>query len=176
MTQALHLNNGQTLIEAQANHNLQQNFVPQNAVAEANSKAFHAKRASVNREVERTLFDTLRLIIKSDWLRRAFIIFVIASVIGFVASVYFYFAGQRDVPPLLRLLTNKDGVIGGAVNVNLRLEPAGNVLKILPQGTKVRALEERDGWVRVKVTELPFGTPADGTDTGWVIGKYIQFE
>jgi len=111
-------------------------------------------------------------------LHRAFIVFLIIALIGLVASVYFRFAGQHTAPPVIGWLVNKEGVIGveGITKVNLRLEPKnGAILKELPQGTKVRALEDREGWVRVKVTELPSGTPSDGIDTGWVLGRYIQF-
>jgi serine/threonine protein kinase len=169
--------NGQSPVDPHASHNLQTHFVQQNTIAERSPEALHTRRVALNRDVERNVFDNMRAIIRSDWLRRAFIVFLIASLIGLVASVYFRFAGQHTAPPIFDFFINKDGVIGaGAINVNLRLEPEGNVLKILPKGTKVRALEERDGWVRVKVTELPPGAPSDGIDTGWVIGKYIQFD
>ena len=169
------INHGQSPVAPHTKNNLQTQFVQQNTVAQPGAEALSARRAQVNRVAERNVFDNLRAIIKSDWLRRAFIVFLIASLIGLVASVYFRFAGQYSAPPIVNWF-NKDGVIGGAINVNLRLEPEGNVLKILPKGTKVRALEERDGWVRVKVTELPPGTPSDGIDTGWVIGRYILFD
>jgi serine/threonine protein kinase len=163
------INNGQSRVDPHPGNHLQTHFVEPETGAEKSPEVIQRKRVQDNRVVDRNVFDNMRAIIKSDWLRRAFIVFLIASVIGLVASVYFYFAGEQ--------LGSKVGVIGGGViNVNLRLEPEGNVLKILPKGTKVRALEERNGWVRVKVTELPPGTPSDGIDTGWVIGRSIQFD
>jgi serine/threonine protein kinase len=163
------INNGQSRVDPLASNRLQTHFVEQKTVAEKSPEVIQIKRVQDHRVVDRNVFDNMRAIIRSDWLRRAFIVFLIASVIGLVASVYFYFAGEHLGP--------KVGVIGGGViNVNLRLEPEGNVLKILPKGTKVRVLEERNGWVRVKVTELPPGTPSDGIDTGWVIGRSIQFD
>jgi serine/threonine protein kinase len=170
--------NGQTPASAQAHNGLQNHFVQQNAAIEKKPEAYQTKRVEANRAVGRSLFDNIRALIKSGWLHRAFIVFLIIALIGLVASVYFRFAGQHTAPPVIGWLVNKEGVIGveGITKVNLRLEPKnGAILKELPQGTKVRALEDREGWVRVKVTELPSGTPLDGIDTGWVLGRYIQF-
>jgi serine/threonine protein kinase len=169
---------GQTPASAQAHNGLQNHFVQQNAAIEKKPEAYQTKRVEANRAVGRSLFDNIRALIKSGWLHRAFIVFLIIALIGLVASVYFRFAGQHTAPPVIGWLVNKEGVIGveGITKVNLRLEPKnGAILKELPQGTKVRALEDREGWVRVKVTELPSGTPSDGIDTGWVLGRYIQF-
>jgi serine/threonine protein kinase len=166
--------NGQAF-NGQTNHGLANQFIQQPAAVERRpDEAQRLRRTSANNLAEQNIFDQLRSVIKSDWLRYTFIIFVIAAIIGLAASAYFHFAGPRNTPSILNWIS-KDGVIGnGALNVNLRSEPAGNVLKSLPQGTKVRTLEERDGWVRVKVLELPPGTPSEGLDTGWVNGKYIQ--
>jgi serine/threonine protein kinase len=177
--------NQQAHAAAQAHNGLHNQFVQQNAVIEKKPEAFQTRKMGSRRAVERDFFDSIRAFVKSDWLRRAFIVFLIAALIGIVASVYFRFAGQTTTIPIISELVSKEGVIGGmvngkrVVNANLRSEPnvsTGEVLKWLPQGTKVRALEERDGWVRVKVTELPSGSASDGIDTGWVLGRYVQFD
>jgi serine/threonine protein kinase len=168
--------NGQTPATPQAHNGLQNHFVRQDAAVEKRPEAYQTKKVGANRANARNLFDTVHVFIRSDWLRRAFIVFLIAALIGLVASVYFRFAGQRTALPSLTLF-NKEGVIGGGpANVNLRSEPntRSEVLKWLPQGTKVSVLEEREGWSRVKVTELPAGTASDNIDTGWVLGRYIQ--
>lgn len=171
-------NNAQPPVAAQAHNGLQNNFVRQDAIIEKKPEAFQTKKVQANRVVERNTFDYVRAFVRSDWLRRAFIVFVIAAIVGGVAAVYFHFAGQHIPIPGLSQLGNKEGVIGGGgiTRVNLRAEPAnGKILKELPQGTKVRALEEREGWTRVNVTELPPGSASDGIDTGWVLGRYIQY-
>jgi serine/threonine protein kinase len=157
----------QTPAAAQMHKAMHHQVVPQNGLAEKRPEALQTRRMGSSQPVERDFFDNIRAFIKSDWLRRAFIVFLIAALIGIVASVYFRFAEMR-----------KNGVIGNAVNVNLRSEPntRSEVLKWLPQGTRVRALEEQEGWVRVKITELPAGGASDGIDTGWVDRRYVQFE
>lgn len=175
--------NRQAPAAAPAHNGLHNQLVQQNGGLEKRPENYQTRKMGGPRAVERDFFDTIRAFIRSDWLRRAFIVFLIAALIGIVASVYFRFAGQRSAPSLLDLFTNKYGVIDGVVNgkplVNayLRSEPdAGSAaLRMLPQGTKVRALEEQKGWVRVKVTELPSGSVSDGVDTGWVLGRYVQF-
>jgi hypothetical protein len=119
---------------------------------------------------------TIRIPFKSEWLSRAFILFLIAAFIGLAASTYFHFAGETGSQGLLGLLQSKEGAISGALNVNLRGEPGGAVLVVLPQGTRVRVLEERSGWFRVKVVRWPGPPPDAAADTGWVGGQFVKLD
>ncbi|HSF25016.1 MAG TPA: serine/threonine protein kinase [Blastocatellia bacterium] len=119
----------------------------------------------------------IKAFVTSGWLRRVFIVFLAAALIGLVASTYYYFAERRGVfPPFFEQFGAREGLIAGADNVNLRSEPRGPVLVALPAGTRVRALEDRGGWVRVKVLERPDTPPDNATDTGWVDGRFIRFD
>jgi hypothetical protein len=117
-------------------------------------------------------FDNLRAAVSSEWLRRVFIIFLAAALVGLAASTYYHFAGQKMGLPFLS--QSKDARISGAQNVNLRSDPFGAVLVALPSGTRVRVVEERSGWSRVKVLEWS-GTPPDNApDSGWVDGRFVK--
>ena len=117
----------------------------------------------------------MRAVISSEWLRRVFIIFLAAALIGLAASTYYHFADQRTGLPFFGSST-KDGRIGGALNVNLRIDPAGAVLVAVPAGTRVRVIEERGGWVRIKVLDWA-GTPPDSApDSGWVDGRFVKLD
>ncbi|HEY7544739.1 MAG TPA: SH3 domain-containing protein, partial [Blastocatellia bacterium] len=105
-----------------------------------------------------------RVKIKTEWLRVAFIILLLAALIGIVASTYFHFA-----EPVFR-----EGAISDAPNVNMRSEPGGSVVMVLPEGTKLRVYEERNGWSRVKVMELPGAQPINAALEGWVSSKFIK--
>jgi len=121
---------------------------------------------------ERGFFDKLRAAVSSEWLRRVFIIFLAAALVGLAASTYYHFAGQKMGIPFLS--QSKDARISGAQNVNLRSDPFGSVLAALPSGTRVRVVEERGGWSRVKVLEWS-GTPPDNPpDGGWVDGRFVK--
>jgi hypothetical protein len=50
------------------------------------------------------------------------------------------------------------------------------VLLALPAGTRVRALEDRGGWIRIRVLEWAGGPPDNATDTGWVDGRFVRFD
>ncbi len=178
------LNHRQSPVDPHANNNLQTHFVQQKAVVEKSPEAFRTKRVQVNRDVERNVFDNVRTFIRSDWLRRAFIVFLIASLIGLVASVYFRFAGQHTAPQIVNWFNDKEGVIGGTGFVNLRTEPNSRSasLRWLPKGTKIRAIEQREGWIKVKVVsvppiDLPQDAPKDrlDADIGWISNSLIQF-
>lgn len=120
---------------------------------------------------------SIKAFVTSEWLRRVFIVFLAAALIGLVASTYYYFAERRGVlPSPFEWLRARQGSIAGADNVNLRTEPRGQVLVTLPAGTRVRSLEERGGWVRVQVLEWPGVPPDNTTDTGWVDGRFIRFD
>lgn len=182
--QALHnatlAGQGQAPVVTHTNHSLQNQFVQQNAVAENQPEALRRQRPPVNRAADSNVFDKMRTIFKSDWLRRAFIIFLVAALVGLVASVYFHFAGQRNIFSN----ADKDGIIGGSGFVNLRAEPntKSTALRWLPKGTKVRALDEHEGWIKVRVmavppVDLPPDAPKDrlDADTGWISNGLIQF-
>ena len=120
---------------------------------------------------ERGFFDSLQALIRSDWLRRAFIVLLFAAVIGLASSIYHYYA-EKPIPSVFE--NGKDGVIDGAVNVNLRSEPGGAVLSVLPVNSRVRLLEERGNWVRVRVLNWAGGTPAGAPDSGWVNKQFVK--
>jgi serine/threonine protein kinase len=147
----------------------------------ANAGAGVAGRASLKeksaaelrnrREAERTFFDNLRTTISSDWLRRVFLVFLVAAVVGLAASTYYYFAEHNNVLPDI---FQKDASIGGnAANVNLRSEPGGSVLAIMPAGTRVRVLEDRGKWLKVRVLNWAGAPPANAPDSGWVDGQFV---
>lgn len=119
---------------------------------------------------------SLKAFVTSEWLRRVFIVFLAAALVGLVASTYYYFAERGVLPSIFERLGAREGLIGGADNVNLRSEPRGQVLVTLPAGTRVRSLEDRGGWVKVKVLEWPGAPPDNTTDTGWVDGRFIRFD
>jgi serine/threonine protein kinase len=117
--------------------------------------------------------DNIRAAISSEWLRRVFIIFLAAALIGLAASTYYHFAGSKVGLPFL---SHKDGRITGAQNVNLRSDPFGSVLVALPTGTRVRVAEERGNWMRVNILDWA-GTPPDGApDSGWVDSRFVKLD
>jgi len=61
-------------------------------------------------------------------------------------------------------------------NVNLRTDPSGSVAATLPAGTRVRVVEERSGWLRVKVLEWAGNPPDNPPDSGWVDGRFVRMD
>jgi serine/threonine protein kinase len=122
------------------------------------------------------VFERLRRVVNSDWLRRAFILFLIAALTGLAASTYYYFAGGGA--PFEEAVSGEDGLVAGAPNVNLRSDPSrqGAVMAVLPEGTRVRAFESRDGWRRVKVLEWPGSAPDNAVGAGWVDNRFIRLD
>jgi serine/threonine protein kinase len=114
--------------------------------------------------IDFSAFDRLRRRFKTEWLRVAFIIFLLAALIGISASTYFHFAEPGF----------RDGLIADAPNVNMRSEPRGDVLAVLPEGTRLRVYEERDGWVRVIgwVGTAPGNAPTEG----WVNSRFVRLD
>jgi serine/threonine protein kinase len=140
-------------------------------------KSLKEKRAAElrsRREAEHSFFDNLRAAIKSDWLPRAFIVFLVAALIGLAASTYYYFAEHKS--GLVESFQGKEGSIGGdnVTNVNLRSEPGGSVLAIMPAGTRVRVLEDRGKWLRIRVLNWAGTPPANAPDGGWVDGQFVK--
>ena len=124
---------------------------------------------------ERGVLDRMRAVVNSEWLRRVFIIFLAAALIGLAASTYFHFADQRTGLPFFGS-SAKEGRIAGALNVNLRSEPFGSVLVALPEKTRVRVVEERSGWLRIKILEWAGSAPDNAPDIGWVDGRFVKMD
>ena len=55
-----------------------------------------------------------------------------------------------------------------------RMIPFGAVLAVLPGNSRVRVLEERGNWVRVRVLSWAGGTPANAPDSGWVNKQFVN--
>ena len=124
----------------------------------------------------RRMLPRLRFNFKSEWLRWAFILFLVAAFFGLAASTYYHFADQRGGGSLLGIFQAKEGAIAGALNVKLRSEPNGAVLVVLPAGTRVRIIEERGPWSRVKVLQWVGAPPEDAADTGWVGTQFVKLD
>ncbi len=119
-------------------------------------------------------FETLQAVVRSDWLRRAFTILLVAALIGLASSIYHYYA-EKPIPGFdSGSIIGKDRIVSGAVNVNLRSEPGGAVLIVLPGNSRVRILDERGSWVRVRVLSWEGGTPANAPDSGWINKQFIN--
>ena len=125
-------------------------------VVEASAKKTHVGRTHRN-ALE-------RLGIKTEWLRVVFIVLLVAALMGIAASTYFHFA-----EPVF-----SEGQIGDAPNVNMRSEPGGSVITVLPEGTRLRVYEERNGWSRVRVVEWPGAQPANASLEGWVNSRFVK--
>jgi hypothetical protein len=123
---------------------------------------------------ERGFLDRVRAVINSEWLRRVFIIFLAAALIGLAASTYYHFAGLKVGVPFFS--QGKDGRIAGADNVNLRSAPFGSVLVTLPKDARVRVLEERGNWVRVKVMDWAGMVPDNPPDSGWIDSRFVKLD
>jgi hypothetical protein len=117
----------------------------------------------------------MRAVVTSEWLRRVFIIFLAAALIGLAASTYYHFADQKGGLPFFGSQA-KDGRIANAPNVNLRSDPSGSVLVALPEGTRVRVVEERGVWVRIRILEWAGTAPDDAPDSGWVGVRYVKLD
>jgi serine/threonine protein kinase len=132
------------------------------------------RRSSRVRGSERGALDRVRAVFTSEWLRRVFILFLAAALIGLAASTYYHFADQKRGMALFGF--GKDGRIANAPNVNLRSDPAGSVLEELPEGTRVRVVEERGAWVRVRILEWAGTAPDNAPESGWVGVRYVKLD
>jgi serine/threonine protein kinase len=117
----------------------------------------------------------LRFAFKAAWLRWAFALFLVAAVIGIAVSVYYHFAEPGSTPAWFGFQT-KEGVISSALNVNLRSEPSGTVLAVLPAGTRVRIVEERGAWMRVRILHWVGAAPEGAPDNGWVGSQFVRLD
>jgi len=113
------------------------------------------------------------------WVRRLFVICMVLALAGFVAGVYLYFAnpdGRSSVMDLFHGASYKEGAIAGAPNVYMHSEPDGENVAMLPAGSRIRVLEERNNWARIKVLRWEGTPPADSPDTGWVHRRFIKLD
>jgi hypothetical protein len=124
---------------------------------------------------ERGIFDRVRAVVTSEWLRRVFIVFLAAALIGLAASTYYHFAGRGTSLPFFGA-PPKDGRIVNAPKVNLRSDPSGSVLVELPEGTRVRMVEERGAWVKIRILEWPGTVPDAAPEIGWVGVRYVKLD
>ena len=144
------------------------------SVTAPDEKSLGARKVSVQTlKVERSIFEKMRALITSEWLRRVFIIFLAAALIGLAVSTYNHFA---DPGRGTLWSASKYGRIANAPNVNLRSDPFGTVLAALPAGTRVRIDEERGNWRRVKVLDWAGTPPNNAPDTGWIDGQYVRLD
>ncbi|MCI0486153.1 MAG: serine/threonine protein kinase [Blastocatellia bacterium] len=137
------------------------------------------KKGVANEDMEQSFFDDVRAIVGSEWLRRVFVIFLVAALVGLVASTYFYFADNGPIlPSIFNTGPSRDGAVANAPRVNMRSEPrvSDNVLAELPEGTRVRVLENQSGWVRIKVLRWAGDAPSNGPDSGWIDGRYVRLD
>jgi hypothetical protein len=107
-----------------------------------------------------------------------FIICMVLALSGLIAATYLYFANPDAHPSLTGLFEGpyKDGSIAGAPNVYIRSEPDGDTKATLPAGSRVRVLEERNNWTRVRILRWEGTPPPDAPDTGWVYHRFIKLD
>lgn len=139
------------------------------------------KRLRESREAGQSFFDNLRAAINSDWLRRMFIVLLIVALIGLAASTYYYFAEKTGGLPSF-FQSNKDGQMANpskAAITNLRREPSLDdrvIITTLQNGTRVRVLEDRGQWVRVKILDWVGGPPDNPPEEGWVDKRFVKLD
>lgn len=134
-----------------------------------------APRTAVKR-TDKSFFDKLRDRIGSDWLRRAFIVFLIFALVGLAMSTYYHFSGKRiALPPIFGGSPYKTGSVVGDRDLNLRSAPnlSADVLVTLPRTTRVKVLETRGGWMKVEVIGP---MPGGAADSGWVKSEFIRLD
>jgi hypothetical protein len=145
-------------------------------VAPPDAESLRTRRMKERAAPERSFFATLQTVVRSDWLRRAFIVLLFAAIIGLASSIYHYVA-EKPVPGFdSGSFIGKEGVIGGAANVNLRSEPnaASTSLAVLSAASRVRVMDERGNWVRVRVLNWAGGTPPNAPEGGWVHKQFVN--
>jgi len=112
------------------------------------------------------------------WVRRMFVICMVLALTGLIAYTYLYFANPEGSRSLIGQpgVSSRDGSIAGALNVYIRNDPDGDSMAMLPAGTRIRVLEERNNWARVKVLRWEGTPPDDAPDTGWVHRRFIKLD
>jgi tRNA A-37 threonylcarbamoyl transferase component Bud32 len=149
------------------------------------ASALETRRVRADGAVEPTFFDNLRVFIGSEWLRRTFIIFMIAALIGLVVSTYQYCAGQKGtLPRISDVFGGREGSIlnpsvsGNVPGTNLRSDASreANIIGKLPNGTRVRVVDNQGGWVKIKILEWSGAPPDNAPDDGWIDGRYVRFD
>lgn len=155
--------------------------VEQAGMQKKEAAAFQTRRMRADAMAEPTFFDNLRAVIVSEWLRRVFIIFLIAALIGLAASTYYHFAEQkRTLPALPDIFRGKEGLIANpnVSNTNMRSEPSleGNIIARLPNGTRVRVVDNQGAWVKIRVLEWSGAQPDNSPDDGWIDGRFVRFD
>jgi hypothetical protein len=132
-----------------------------------------APQTAVKRK-DKSFFDKLRDRVGSDWLRRAFIVFLLFALVGLALSTYYHFSGKRvELPQIFGGSQYKTGAVVDYTDLYLRNAPGGEILTTLPRTTRLKVFETRNGWSRVEVTgPMPGGAP----DSGWVNSKYIELD
>ncbi|HKP88226.1 MAG TPA: serine/threonine protein kinase [Blastocatellia bacterium] len=158
--------------------------VEQAGLKNKEAAAFQTRKVRADGTPEPTFFDNLRVFVGSEWLRRIFIIFMIIAMIGLTRSVYLHYAGQRrtlpSLPTIPDIFRGKEGLIANpnVSYVNLRSEPSrdGNIMVRVPNGTRVRVVDNQGGWVKIKVLEWSGGQPDNSPDDGWIDGRFVRFD
>ena len=86
-----------------------------------------------------------------------------------------YLRNGRILPKITNPFTKPEGV--AINNVNIRSEGNARSQKdgMVPQGSRVRILNKKDGWYEIEIIERTRDkeNPAD-VDRGWVNGDYID--
>jgi serine/threonine protein kinase len=162
----------------------QAEVVEQASLKKKEGAAFQSRNLRADAAPEPTFFDNLRASIGSEWRRRFFTIFMVAALIGVTVSTYYHFAGQRrtlpSLPQFSDIFRGKEGLIANP-NVsytNLRSEPSkeGNIMARLPNGSRVRVVDNQGAWVRIRVLEWSGGQPDNSPDDGWIDGRFVRFD
>lgn len=146
-------------------------------VVKSDADTLRTRRMNERVAPTRSFFATLQAVVRSDWLRRAFIVLLVAAVIGLASSVYHYLA-EKPVPFDTSSIIGKEAVIGPSVDVNLRSEPNATSPSLATLGatSRVRVMDERGNWVRIRVLTWANGAPANAPEGGWVNKKFISTE
>ncbi|MFL6215926.1 MAG: protein kinase domain-containing protein [Blastocatellia bacterium] len=161
-------------------HAAHANVIAPTEITPPEAGSLRTRRMNERAVPERSFFATLQTVVRSDWLRRAFIVLLFAAIIGLASSIYHYVA-EKPVPGVFDTgssIIGKEAVISGAANVNLRSEPNASSasLAILSAASRVRVMDERGNWVRVRVLNWVGGAPSNAPEGGWVHKQFITVD
>jgi serine/threonine-protein kinase len=150
--------------------------VEHKSIDKAGRADLRGRKTAATDGVEQSFFESLRALVGSEWLRRVFIAFMLMALVGVSVAIYDHYANKpRRLPPVFDF-SPQEGSIVGAARVNLRSEPWGDELGELALGTRVRVLDNRGNWRKVKVIEWVGAPPDSGYDEGWVDGRYVRLD